>query len=68
MTSLYDEKTQKYLVEKYAIAVNPGLQLLSPQPLQRGRLSLLAAGVSNSVTVEEKTFAPIPFVEQELTS
>jgi CHAT domain-containing protein len=68
MTSLYDEKNQKYLVEKYAIAVNPGLQLLSPQPLQRGRLSLLAAGVSNSVTVEDKTFAPIPFVEQELSS
>jgi CHAT domain-containing protein len=68
MTSLYDEKTQKYLVEKYAIAVNPGLQLLSPQPLQRGQISLLAAGVSNSVTVEDKTFAPIPFVEQELSS
>nr|MCU0536491.1 CHAT domain-containing protein [Hydrococcus sp. Prado102] len=37
-------------------------------PLQRGRLSLLAAGVSNAVTVEDKTFAPIPFVEQELSS
>jgi CHAT domain-containing protein/tetratricopeptide (TPR) repeat protein len=68
MGSLYDEKAKKFLLEEYAIAVNPGLQLLSPKPLQRGRINLLAAGVSDSVTVEDKSFPSIPFVEQELTS
>lgn len=68
MGSLYDEKAKKFLLEEYAIAVNPGLQLLSPKPLQRGRINLLAAGVSDSVTVEDKSFPSIPFVEQELSS
>jgi CHAT domain-containing protein len=39
---------QQYLVEKYAIALTPGLQLLAPQPLVRGRLSSLTGGLSEA--------------------
>ncbi|PSB61466.1 hypothetical protein C7B79_21885 [Chroococcidiopsis cubana CCALA 043] len=56
MGVLYDDKQQKYLLEKYAIALAPGLQLLEPTPLQRQRLNALTAGLS-----ESREFAGIEF-------
>jgi CHAT domain-containing protein len=48
MAALHDGK--QYLIEKYAIAISPGLQLLEPKPLVNGRqLEILAAGISKSV-------------------
>lgn len=44
MAALYDG--QKYLVENYAVAMTPGLQLLPPLPLERKRLTTLTAGLS----------------------
>jgi CHAT domain-containing protein/uncharacterized protein HemY len=46
MAALYDG--QQYLVQKYAVALTPGLQLLSPKPLERGQLKALTAGVSEA--------------------
>lgn len=43
MAVLYDG--QQYLVEKYAIALSPGLQLLKPAPIAQKRLQVLAAGL-----------------------
>ncbi|NEQ24526.1 MAG: CHAT domain-containing protein, partial [Microcoleus sp. SIO2G3] len=37
---------EKYLVEKYAIAQTPGLQILDPKPLVRSELTALKAGLS----------------------
>ncbi|GAA6617174.1 CHAT domain-containing protein [Scytonema sp. NUACC26] len=45
MGVLYDGQQQKYLVEKYAIALTPGLRLFDPKPLHRVRLNALTAGV-----------------------
>lgn len=45
MAALYDGK--QYLVEKYAIALNLGLQLLDPKPLPQGKLKALTAGLSD---------------------
>lgn len=53
---------QKFLVEKYAIALTPGLQLLDPKPLPRGKLTALKAGLTEA----REDFPPLPFVEQEL--
>jgi CHAT domain-containing protein/predicted negative regulator of RcsB-dependent stress response len=46
MASLHDGK--QFLIEKYSLAVTPGLQLLNPKPLQRRKLSVLTAALSES--------------------
>jgi CHAT domain-containing protein/predicted negative regulator of RcsB-dependent stress response len=60
MGALHDGK--HYLVEKYNIALTPGLQLLNPQPLERTRLRVIAAGLSEG----QKGFLELPGVRTEL--
>ncbi|MEM8720294.1 MAG: CHAT domain-containing protein [Cyanobacteria bacterium P01_G01_bin.39] len=65
MSLLYDQKQQKYLIEKdYNIALTSGLQLTSPQPLQRQPIKVLAAGVTSDFPAYR--FPAIPKVEDEL--
>ncbi|MDB9528837.1 CHAT domain-containing protein [Oscillatoria sp. CS-180] len=52
----------QYLVEKYAIALTPGLQLLDPHPLADQGVEALVGGLSES----REDFAALPFVETEL--
>lgn len=47
MAALHDG--QRYLIEKYALAVSPSLQLLKPQPSSRERLEVLAAGIFQNI-------------------
>ena len=54
---------QQYLIEKYSLALSPGLQLINPQPLPRGKLKALAAGLSESVSGD---FPELPEVPKEL--
>ncbi|HEY9613371.1 CHAT domain-containing protein [Allocoleopsis sp.] len=44
MAALYDGK--HYLVEKYAIALTPGLRLLNPKPLKQEKLKALLGGLT----------------------
>ncbi|NEQ20146.1 MAG: CHAT domain-containing protein [Microcoleus sp. SIO2G3] len=60
MAVLYDGK--QYLVEKYSIALTPGLQLIDPRPLPQRQLKALTAGLTES----RGNFAPLEFVESEL--
>jgi CHAT domain-containing protein len=60
MAALHDG--QHYLLEKYNIALTPGLQLLTPQPLARGRLRTLVAGI----TASRQGFSALPGVQVEL--
>ncbi len=53
---------EKFLVEKYAIAQTPGLQLLDPKPLVRGELTALMAGLSEA----SQGFPPLDNVKREL--
>lgn len=46
MAALYDGK--QYLVEKYAIALTPGLQLLAPTSLSQRQIKALAAGITEA--------------------
>ena len=62
MAALYDRETKEYLVEKYAIALTPGLQLLQSPSLQSEKVQAFAAGISQSV----QGFAALPAVEWEL--
>lgn len=59
MAVLYDGK--QYLVEKYSIALTPGLQLIEPKPLQK-ELKVIAAGL----TEPSSGFSALPNVKLEL--
>ncbi|GAA6623689.1 CHAT domain-containing protein [Scytonema sp. NUACC26] len=59
MAALYDGK--QYLIEKYSIALTPGLQLLSPKQEQR-RLEALTAGLTEA----RLGYSPLPNVATEL--
>ena len=65
MSLLYDQKEQKYLIEKdYNVALSSGLQLTAPKPLQRQPIKVLAAGVTRDFPAYR--FPAIPKVEDEL--
>jgi CHAT domain-containing protein len=66
MSVLYDKQQQRYLLEKYAIAVTPGLQLLDPKPLQQVKLNTLVAGVAAERIIENQKFPPLENVPREL--
>ncbi|MGA7932534.1 MAG: CHAT domain-containing protein [Kovacikia sp.] len=64
MAVLYDAKSGKYLIEDFAIAVSPGLQLLKAKPIGQEKLSLLTAGLE--IIPENEPFRPLKFVGEEL--
>jgi len=71
MAALYDGR--QYLIEKYAIAFTPSLQLLESQPLERGELTALKAGISKTPppvelasTNKPLQFSQLPNVQTEL--
>jgi CHAT domain-containing protein len=66
MAVLYDNKQQKYLLEKYAIALTPSLQLLEPNPLQREKLNVLIAGLDQKREVEGQEFPQLENARLEL--
>jgi CHAT domain-containing protein len=55
---------QKYLIEKYAIAVTPGLTLMEPKAFKKENIGLAANGLSDGV----QGFAPLLYVPQEVSS
>lgn len=66
MAILYDKEQQQYLIQKYAISLTPGLQLVDPKALQNVQLNALVAGVEEKRTIEDKAFPKLPNVTQEL--
>lgn len=60
MAALYDG--QKYLIEKYAVALSPGLQLMAAQSLQQNKINAIVAGISQS----RAGFSALPAVESEV--
>lgn len=60
MAPLHDGKN--FLIEKYALAVTPGLMLTDPRPISRVNVKMLSAGLSESV----QGFPALPNVEKEL--
>lgn len=67
------DPNEKLLVEKYAIAYTPGLQLLDSKPLARGEITALKAGLSEERELKVNRgattlrFAALANVERELT-
>lgn len=50
MSTIYDG--QQYLIERYAIALTPGLQLLAPKSLRSEQLKVLVAGATDAPSFE----------------
>jgi CHAT domain-containing protein len=66
MAILYDG--QQYLVEKYAVALSLGLQLLAPKPLTQTKLNVLAAGLVQPPQGFQQQFPPLPEIKSEFDS
>ena len=67
MSVLYDSERERYLVERYAIAVAPGLELLAPKPLFKEQVGVLAAGTHKKApSYEQEKLDTLPYVEKEL--
>ncbi len=64
MAALYDG--DRYLIEQYAVAVTPGLQLLKPQSLLPEKLNVLLAGASDAPSFQAEGLSSIDNVEVEL--
>ena len=62
MSALHDG--QKYLIEKYAVAVTPGLTLMEPRPFKKENIALVANGLSDGV----QGFTPLRYVPEEMSS
>ncbi|WP_242071989.1 CHAT domain-containing protein [Nostoc sp. FACHB-110] len=63
MASLFDG--EKFLIEKYAIALNVSLQLQNPQPLVKQQLKGLIAGLSEPPP-GFPNFSPLPAIKSEV--
>lgn len=62
MAALHDGK--RFLIEKYAVAITPGLNLTDPHPIKREKVKVLSAGLTDSV----QGFPALPNVAGELQS
>jgi CHAT domain-containing protein len=60
MAALYDG--ERYLIEKYGVAIAPGLQLLEPRAIEQIQLQSLTGGLSEA----RQGFAPLPAVAAEV--
>ncbi len=60
MSALYDG--HQYLIENYAIALSPSLQLFNPKPLQSSKLNALVVGLDQA----RHGFSRLPYVSNEL--
>ncbi len=62
LAALHDGST--FLINKFALAMTPGLTLTDPRPLNRDKLRFLTAGLTKSV----QGFPPLPYVADEIES
>lgn len=60
LAALHDGR--QFLIEKYALAVTPGIILTDPRPLSRANVQMLAAGTAEAT----EEFAPLARVPEEL--
>ncbi len=60
MSALHDG--EKYLIEKYQVALTPGLNLLEPKAITKDKLSAVMGGLSES----RQGFTALPGVESEI--
>jgi CHAT domain-containing protein len=67
MGTLYDRERDRYLLERYGIAIVPSLRVVEPEPLSR-QIHVFAGGLSQEVDHpnREGSFSPLENVEAEI--
>ncbi len=60
MAALHDGK--QYLIEKYAVTLSPGLQLLAAHPLNNQKIGAVVGGISEA----RSGFSALPAVQKEI--
>ncbi|MDY6805480.1 MAG: CHAT domain-containing protein [Cyanobacteriota bacterium] len=56
----------RYLIERYAIAVTPGLKLLPPKPFEVEKINALLAGASDAPSFKNEDLSSLSAVKDEL--
>lgn len=64
MAALHDG--EKFLIQKYAIAMTPSFTLTEPTTLDRQKLSILAAGLTKESVIDGQRFAALTNVALEI--
>ncbi len=64
MSVLYDG--DNYLIQRYAIAVTPGLQLIQPEEKDNRSLGVLVAGATDAPSFQQEGLAPLDNVQFEI--
>lgn len=62
MAALHDGST--FLINKFAVAMTPGLNLTDPRPIDRARVKLLSIGLTEAV----QGFPALPYVAGEMST
>jgi len=62
MSALHDGES--FLIQKFALAVTPGITLTDPKPLNREKVRFLATGLTKGV----QGFPALPYVAEEMDS
>ena len=66
MAALYDGA--KFLIQKYAIAVTPGLTLMEPKRIKRVNVTMMASGLTVPIEREGQSFPALPNVKEEISN
>ncbi len=61
MSALHDGN--RFLIEQYAVAMTPGIDLTDPHPISRTGVRLLSSGLTKAV----QGFPPLPHVAEEIS-
>lgn len=64
MAALSDGK--QFLIQKYAIAVSPGLTLMEAEPIRRTTVSLMVDSITLPMTRDGVQFPALPYVKEEV--
>lgn len=64
MAALYDGK--QFLIEKYAIATTPSIDITDQTKPTQKNPTALALGVTQQTKIDEKDFVPLPYVKDEI--
>lgn len=66
MATLYDGEQEQYLAEKYAVDLVLGLEVSDPEPLNRDRMNVLAAGLIEPPPEFRNRYAELVNVKDEM--
>ena len=64
MAALHDG--DQFLIERFAVAITPGLTLTDPRPIDRAKIRMLKNGLSQPSGTLTERFPPLPHVPEEL--